>query len=211
MSVYRGPVCKLCRREKRKLFLKGSRCLTAKCSVEKRAYPPGQHGGGRFRESEYSIQLREKQKVKRTVFMTEKQFRRFFGLAEKMEGPTGQNLLICLERRLDHIVKRLGIASSIQLARQLVLHGHIELNGRVTTIPSCMLDEGDKVAVRGKSRDLEIIKNSLEENQPLGLPDWLEFDTEKLSGAVKRFPTRQEITLAGGDIQENLIVELYSK
>lgn len=211
MSVYRGAVCKLCRREKRKLFLKGPRCLTAKCSVEKRDYPPGQHGRGRFRESEYSLQLREKQKVRRTVSMTEKQFRRFYSISEKMDGPTGENLLINLERRLDHIVRRLGLSNGILQARQLVLHRHITVNGRITNIPSYMVNEGDEIAVREKSREMEVFKNALEENQSLGLPDWLELDTEKLVGRVKRFPTRDEITLAGGDIQENLIVELYSK
>ncbi|NLB35318.1 MAG: 30S ribosomal protein S4 [Elusimicrobia bacterium] len=211
MSVYRGAVCKLCRRERRKLFLKGSRCLTAKCAIEKRDYPPGQHGRGRFRESEYNLQLREKQKVKRTLFMTEKQFRRFYAIAEKMEGSTGENLLINLERRLDNIVKRLGLASGIQQARQLVLHRNIMVNGRVTNIPSYMVNEGDVIAVREKSRELEVIKSALEENQSIGVPDWLTFDADKMTGEVNRFPTRDEITLAGGDIQENLIAELYSK
>jgi small subunit ribosomal protein S4 len=211
MSVYRDSVCKLCRREKRKLFLKGQRCFTAKCSVEKRAYAPGQHGQMNYRETEYARQLREKQKVKRTVFMNERQFRRFFDIADKESGPTGENLLMELECRLDNIVKRLGFASSILQARQLVLHRHIRLNSRICNVPSCIVKEGDEISVDEKSKDLEIIKKSLEESEGAGVPDWLGLDTSVMTGTVKRKPTREEITLAGGDIKESLIVELYSK
>lgn len=212
MSVYRGPVCRLCRREGRKIFLKGTRCYTAKCSQDKRSFPPGQHGQSRFfMKKEYGIQLREKQKVKRTVFMTEKQFKRFFNIAEREKGPTGVNLLVSLECRLDNIVKRLGFSTSILQARQIISHRHIQVNGRLCDIPSYVVKEGDKISVGEKSRDYEIIKNSLKENETLGVPGWLEVDVSSLTGTVKRKPTREEITLSAGDIQENLIVELYSK
>ena len=211
--IYRGPVCKLCRREGVKLFLKANRCVTAKCSLEKRKYAPGQHGQGRFRRSsgEYGIQLREKQKVKRAVLMTEKQFRKFFRKAEKEEGPTGANLLIKLECRLDNVLRRLGFTESIVLARQMVLHRHVKINDRICNIPSYIIKEGDEISIKEKSRDLDIIKDTLSESESIGPPDWLELDTVKLKGTVKRKPTRDEITIVGGDIQENLIVELYSK
>jgi small subunit ribosomal protein S4 len=210
-AVYRGAVCKLCRREGRKLFLKGPRCLTAKCSIEKRKYAPGQHGQARSRVTEYGIQLREKQKVKRTVFMTEKQFRKFFKEADKAEGATGENLLIKLESRLDNVVKGLGFAESILQARQVVLHRMIKINGRICNIPSYIVKEGDKISVNQKCKDYEIIKKAQEELEGTGLPEWLEVDSTSLTGTMLRKPTRDEVSLAGGDIKENLIVELYSK
>jgi small subunit ribosomal protein S4 len=210
-AVYRGAVCKLCRREQKKLFLKGERCMTAKCSLEKRPYAPGHHGQRRGRVSEYGLQLREKQRVKRSVFMTEKQFRKFFSVAEKETGPTGENLLIKLESKLDNVVKRLGIAESILQSRQIVLHGMIKVNGRVCNIPSYVVLEGDKISVKEKCKDYEIIKKALEESASHGLPEWLAFDTSVLTGSMLRKPTRDEITLVGGDIKENLIVELFSK
>ncbi len=210
MSRYRDAVCKLCRREKKKLFLKGSRCITAKCSLDKKNYPPGFHGKRRTRETEYSVQLREKQSVKRSVFMTEKQFLIFFKKAEKEEGATGQNLLIKLECRLDNVVRRLGFASSIPQARQFVGHRHFKVNGKICNIPSYIVRKNDKITVKEKSSDFESIKNSLEKNSQTP-PDWLKFNFSKMEGIMKRQPTREEVTLAGGDIKENLIVELYSK
>ncbi|MDA3792852.1 MAG: 30S ribosomal protein S4 [Elusimicrobia bacterium] len=211
MAVYRGPVCKLCRREGVKLFLKGDRCLSAKCSLEKKEYPPGQHGQGRIRKSEFGKQLREKQKVKRSVLMTEKQFRIFFKEADSEEGPTGANLLIKLETRLDNVVQRLKFGASIKQARQLVLHRHIEVNSAICNIPSYTVKEGDKISIRKKSREINLIKDNLEENEDAVLPEWIERDSSKISGKVLRKPTREEVTLVGGDIEENLIVELYSK
>ncbi|MGM0441126.1 MAG: 30S ribosomal protein S4 [Elusimicrobiota bacterium] len=211
MAVYNGPVCKLCRREGEKLFLKGKRCHTAKCSLEKREYAPGQHGQYRFRQSEYGRQLREKQKVRRSTFMTEKQFKKFFEQADNEEGATGSNLLVKLESRLDNVVRLLGFAVSILQARQLVNHRHITVNGRVCSISSYVVQEDDKIAVKKSDRDLEVIKNSLEESEEVELPEWLERDSSSMTGKVKRLPNREEVSLVGGDIEENLIVELYSK
>ncbi|MFH1414934.1 MAG: 30S ribosomal protein S4 [Elusimicrobiota bacterium] len=211
MAVYRGAVCKLCRREKKKLYLKGQRCLTAKCSYEKRQYPPGQHGQRRGKITEYGIQLREKQELKRTVFMTEKQFRIFFRKAEKEEGPTGENLLIKLECRIDNVVRRLGLASSIMQARQMVLHKMIKVNGKICNVSSSVVKEGDTISVAEKYKKIEVIKKSLEDAESTGLPEWLNLDTAILQGTVLRKPTRDEISLVGGDVKENLIVELYSK
>ncbi|MFC2061974.1 30S ribosomal protein S4 [Elusimicrobiota bacterium] len=211
MSVYRDAVCKLCRREKIKLFLKGNRCLTAKCAVEKRKYAPGQHGQERYRETEYGIQLREKQKVKRSLLMTEKQFRKFFKAADREEGPTGTNLLVKLECRLDNIIRRLGFSISIVQARQLVLHRHVKVNGKICNIPSYIVKEGDEISIKAKSKEIGSIKDSLEDSETVGPPEWLELNTSNLTGKVVRKPVRDEITLVGGDIKENLIVELYSK
>ncbi len=211
MSVYRGSVCKLCRRERKKLFLKGTRCLTAKCSYEKRQYPPGFHGQRRGRVTEYSIQLREKQTVKRSVSMTEKQFKKFFKKADKETGPTGNNLLIKIESRIDNVVKRLGFASSIRQARQMVVHRIFKINGKICNIPSYVVQVGDKISVNEKHTKIEIIKNSLNDAEGGVLPEWLELDTSALTGTMLRKPTRDEISLVGGDIKENLIVELYSK
>ncbi|MGM0568002.1 MAG: 30S ribosomal protein S4 [Elusimicrobiota bacterium] len=212
-AVYRGPVCKLCRREGKKIFLKGSRCKTAKCSFEKKEYPPGQHAGSaRFsRPSGYGIQLREKQKVRRSVQMTEKQFKRFFSIAEKTPGPTGANLLILLESRLDNVIRRMGFSLSINEARQMINHCHVKVNGRVCNIASYVVSPGDRIAFKEKSVNLEAVKASVEENEGMPSPEWLKTDTAKRSGEVIRLPERDEITLCSGDISENLIVELYSK
>ncbi len=213
MSVYRKAVCKLCRREGEKLFLKGGRCRTAKCSLEKKEYPPGQHasGSGRFRQSGYGIQLREKQKVRRSVQMTEKQFKRFFGIAEKTPGPTGANLLIMLESRLDNLLRLAGFSLSIKEARQIINHQHIAVNGTICNISSYLTLPGDVITVKEKSRNLESIKKSLEESEGLPSAEWFNADTADRKVEVIRMPTREEITLCGGDIKENLIVELYSK
>ncbi len=185
--------------------------MTAKCSVEKRSYPPGLHGNARTRVTEYGLQLREKQRVKRSCFMSEKQFRRFFNISDKEEGPTGANLLINLECRLDNVVRQLGYAESILQARQRVLHGHIKVNGKRMNIPSYIVKEADEVTVNEKSKDIEKIKESLEKSGKTEPPEWIERDSSVLKGKIKRKPSREEITIGGGDIKENLIVELYSK
>ncbi len=211
-AVYRGPVCKLCRREGEKLFLKGKRCATAKCSIEKREYPPGQHGSsGRYRKSGYGLQLREKQKVKRTVQMTEKQFRKFFGIAEKQPGPTGANLLILLETRLDNVLRLMGFSLSIKQARQIINHGHVLVNSKICNISSYVVKQGDLISIRGKSSDIEPVKDSIEESEKMPQPEWFKSDTAARKGEILRMPTRDEITLCGGEVSENLIVELYSK
>lgn len=211
MADYDGPVCKLCRRESVKLFLKGERCHSAKCSLEKREYAPGQHGQYRFRQSEYGRQLREKQKVRRSTFMSEEQFKKFFEEAANEEGATGSNLLIKLECRLDNVVRLLGFGTSILQARQLVNHRHITVNNRVCSIPSYIVQEDDEIAVKKSDRDLEVVKDSLEESEDTELSEWLERDSSTMTGKIKRIPEREEITLVGGDIEENLIVEYYSK
>ena len=211
-AVYRGPVCKLCRREGEKLFLKGKRCNTAKCAIERREYPPGLHGTSRrFRPSGYGIQLREKQKVRRSVQMTEKQFRKFFALADKKQGPTGANLLTMLESRLDNVLRLTGFSISIKKARQLINHGHVKINGQTCTVSSRIVEPGDTVSIKPKSRDMEAVKMSLEESENMPAPEWIKVNRGQVSGEILRVPTREEITLCGGDISENLIVELYSK
>jgi small subunit ribosomal protein S4 len=198
----------MCRREGMKLFLKGERCFTDKCAIERRNYPPGQHGQGRHKFSEYSIQLREKQKVKRIYGVLERQFRRYFHQAERSRTVTGETLLVLLERRLDNIVYRLGFANSRSEARQLVRHGHFSVNGKKVTIPSYLVGQGDRVAARERSRKVARIVDSLELSQRRGIPDWLELDREGFTGVVKTFPQRAELTMP---INETLIVELYSK
>jgi small subunit ribosomal protein S4 len=201
-------VCRMCRREGMKLFLKGERCFTDKCAIERRNYPPGQHGQGRHKFSEYSIQLREKQKVKRIYGVFEAQFRRYFALAERSRGVTGETLLTTLERRLDNIVFRLSFANSRAEARQLVRHGHFKVNGRKVTIPSFLVNAGDKVTVRERSQKVARIVEALELSQRRGVPDWLEIDREGFTGTVKMLPQRADLTMP---INERLIVELYSK
>jgi small subunit ribosomal protein S4 len=203
-----ASVCRLCRREGMKLFLKGERCFTDKCAIERRNYPPGQHGQGRHKFSEYSIQLREKQKVKRIYGVFERQFRRYFHMAERQKGVTGENLLISLERRLDNIVYRMSFANSRAEARQLILHGHFAVNGRTVTIPSYLVSPGDRVMVREKSQKIARIVEALELSQRRGVPEWLEVSREAFAGTVKTLPQRAELTMP---INEKLIVELYSK
>jgi len=209
MARYNGPVCKLCRREKTKLFLKGDRCYTDKCALEKKETLPGQHGTLRRRRlSEYGLQLREKQKVRRIYGIMEKQFRNYFQKAERKKGITGENLLRALESRLDNTVYRLGFAPSRKTARQLVRHGHFQVNERKVNIPSYQVKPRDVVKVREKSRDLAIIHDSLKAVDRLGKLSWLRVDKAKLEGEVLDLPTREQIP---EPITEKLIVELYSK
>jgi len=208
VARYTGPVCRLCRREDLKLFLKGDRCYTDKCSYERRAYPPGQHGQGRKRRSDYGEQLREKQKVRRTYGILEKQFRGYYEKANRMKGVTGENLLKLLERRLDNVVYRLGFASTRQEARQLVLHRHFTLNGHKANIPSMLLKPGDVVEVIEKSRKVVKVVEALGAVDRRGVPSWLEVDKEAFKGVFRDMPVREELTMP---VREQLIVELYSK
>ncbi len=207
MSRYTGPVCRLCRREGTKLFLKGDRCYTNKCSVGRRAYPPGQHGQGRKKASEYGTQLREKQKLRRIFGVHEAQFARYFSIAEKKRGVTGENLLAVLELRLDNVVYRLGMAESRPQARQLVRHGHFAVDGKKVSIPSYEVRPGDEIAVRQSSRAMEHFKAVAESATPT-LPAWISLSEDHFSGKVLSVPSRDQIDL---DIQEHLIVEYYSK
>lgn len=208
MARYTGPSCRLCRRENTELFLKGDRCYTDKCAIKRRNYPPGQHGQGRSKTSDYGVQLREKQKVKRMYGLLEKQFRGYFERADRMKGVTGTNLLTLLERRLDNVVYRLGFASSRAESRQLVSHGHFTLNGRKATIPSIQVKTGDRVELREKSQKVAQINESLDAVVRRGIPQWLELERDAFKGTVKVLPVREDITTP---IQEQLIVELYSK
>ena len=208
MARYTESVCRLCRRENLKLFLKGERCYSDKCAIERRNYPPGQHGQARPKFSEYSIQLREKQKVKRIYGLLENQFRRTFAEAARSKGITGETLLVLLERRLDNSTYRLGFASSRAEARVLVRQGHILVNGKKVNIPSYSVRVGDVISVKEKSRQMTRVLTALEGAQRRGVPDWAELDREAFSGRIKLFPTRSDITMP---INEKLIVELYSK
>ena len=208
MARYTDAVCRLCRREGTKLFLKGDRCFSAKCGIEKRAYPPGQHGQGRARFSDYGVQLREKQKVKRMYGLLENQFARTMKRASRMRGRAGENLLILLERRLDNVVFRMGFATSRSEARQLVCHGHFLVNGCKVTIPSLNVKPGAKIAVKEKSRKVARIAGALEALEGRSVPQWVEIDKENFEGTVKSLPAREDITMP---IQEQLIVELYSR
>ena len=208
MARYTGADCKLCRREGSKLFLKGDRCYSDKCAMERRPYPPGDAGKKRPRESEYRIQLREKQKAKRIYGLLEKQFRGYYEIANRQPGVTGENLLRILESRLDNTVYRLGFAKSRDEARQQVRHGHITVNGRRVDIPSYRVRPGDLVAVADKAKDMLVIQTSLISSEHIEVPGWLEVDIEKLQGSVLNLPQRDQIDL---DINEQLIVELYSK
>jgi small subunit ribosomal protein S4 len=208
VANYRGPVCRLCRREGVKLFLKGTRCMTEKCAIERRSYPPGQHGQGRQRVSEYSAQLREKQKLKRIYGLQERQFRGVFGKAERRAGITGDQLLILLERRLDNVVYRLGFASSRKQARQLVNHGHFTLNGRRITVPGYFVKAGDVIQVRDRSRELVPIRTALDAVDGRGMPAWVELDKDAFKGLVKALPAKEEIALP---VNEQMVVELYSR
>lgn len=208
MARYRDSVCRLCRREGLKLFLKGERCYTDKCAIERRNYPPGQHGQGRSKFSEYAVQLREKQKIKRTYGLLEGQFRRYFEKAERSKGITGENLLILLERRLDNMVYRMGFATSRAEARQLVRHGHFRVDGRKVNIPSFLVKTGQTVSIRERSQKVERIVSALEQAERRGVPEWLEVNKETFSAHVKAMPTRAELTMP---FNEQLVVELYSK
>ena len=209
MARYTGPVCRLCRREDMKLFLKGERCYTDKCGYERRSYPPGQHGQNRRRKrSDYGEQLREKQKVKRIYGIAERQFRGYYRRAIRMKGNSGGNLVQLLERRLDNVVYRMGFASDHAEARQLVRHGHFTVNGKKVNIPSYLVRAGDVVAVREKSRKVKRIEESLGAVERRGVPQWLELDKDKFSGRIKGMPSREDFTMP---IREQLIVELYSK
>ena len=208
MARYTESVCRLCRRENLKLFLKGERCYTDKCAIERRNYPPGEHGQGRPKFSEYSIQLREKQKVKRIYRLMESQFRRTFDQASRIKGITGETLLVFLERRLDNVTYRLGFASSRAEARLLVRHGHILVNGKRLNIPSYQVRVGDAISVKEQSRQMARILTAMEGVQRRGVPDWAELDRDNCSGRIKILPTRSDITMP---INEKLIVELYSK
>ncbi len=209
MARFTGPVCKLCRREGEKLFLKGTRCLSAKCSFDKRSYVPGQHGvTQRAKLSEYGIQLREKQKVKRIYGIMEAQFRNYFERATRQKGISGETLLKLLERRLDNVVYRLGFASSRKSARQLILHRHFKVNGRVVNVPSYLLRPNDVIEVREKSRKLSTIHESMKRIKDDAMLPWLSLDKAKMQGVFMDIPARQDIPI---NVQENLIVELYSK
>jgi small subunit ribosomal protein S4 len=208
MARYSDAVCRLCRREGTKLFLKGDRCFSPKCAIDRRGYPPGQHGQGRARFSDYGVQLREKQKVKRMYGLLENQFVRTMRRASRMKGRAGENLLILLERRLDNVVFRMGFATSRAEARQLVRHGHFSVDGRRATIPSMILKPGAKVAVVEKSRKVARIAGALEALEGRSVPQWLETNKDGFEGTVKAMPVREDITMP---IQEQLIVELYSR
>ncbi|HEY3307128.1 MAG TPA: 30S ribosomal protein S4 [Desulfuromonadaceae bacterium] len=208
MARYTGPSCRMCRRENMELFLKGDRCYTDKCAIKRRNYPPGQHGQARVKISAYGVQLREKQKVRRIYGLLEKQFRSYFAEADRLKGVTGENLLSLLERRLDNVIYRLGFASSRSESRQLVRHGHFTLNGKKVNIPSIQLKSGDLIELREKSRKVSSINDSLEAVVRRGIPQWLELDRDAFKGSLKGLPVREDITTP---IQEQLIVELYSK
>jgi len=208
VARYRAAVCRLCRREGLKLFLKGERCYTDKCSIERRNYPPGEHGQARPKFSEYAVQLREKQKLRRMYGLLEGQFRRYFEMADRAKGVTGETLLQLLERRLDNITYRLGFATSRAEARQLVRHGHFVVNGRKTDVPSFLVRAGDTIGLRERSRQIGRIKESMDLAQRRGVADWLEMNPETFTGTIKMLPTRADLTMP---INEKLVVELYSK
>lgn len=208
MGRYLGPDCKLCRRAGEKLFLKGTRCYTPKCAIERRNFPPGIHKQARASLSDYAVRLKEKQKVKRMYGLLERQFRRYFTLAEKQKGAPGLNLLRLLERRLDNIVYLLGLGLSRAQARQITRHGHILVNGRKVNIPSFSVKVGDVIEVNSKAKEYAILKDNLEITKDRPVPSWMEFDRNKLSARVLRLPNREDIPAS---IQENLIVELYSR
>lgn len=211
MARYTGPVCKHCRREGQKLFLKGKRCHTEKCAIERRNYPPGQHGLARARRrrmSDYAIQLREKQKVRRTYGLLEEQFRNLYRRASQEKGITGENLIVALETRLDNVVHRLGFASSRKSARQLVRHRHILVDSRIVDIPSFVVEPGMEIAVKRASRELPVVKEAADAASSEGVLSWLSADHKSLTGRMVERPSRADIPLA---VEEQLIVELYSK
>ena len=206
MAKLIGPSCRQCRREGCKLFLKGDRCTSKKCAFERRQSLPGQHGAARKRVTEYGLQLREKQKVKRAYGILEKQFRKYYEEAERMKGVTGENMLSLIERRLDNVVYRMGIGASRSECRQIVNHGHITVNGRRVNIPSFIVKPGDIIAIKENKRDLQMFKDL--KGMKIIMPKWLEFNSEKLEGKILALPSREDIDL---NIKEHLIIELYSR
>lgn len=209
MANHMGSDCRICRRENVKLFLKGDRCYSDKCAFDRRSYPPGEHGERRGRKiSDYGIQLREKQKIKRIYGLSEKQFHLFFERADRQKGITGANLLVALERRLDNVVYRLGFANSRTQARQLVQHRHFLVNGKKVNIPSLLVRVGDVVEVRERSRKIQLIQDSLDAVVRRGVPQWLDLEKDNLKGVIKSLPVREDLTMP---MQEQLVVELYSK
>ncbi len=208
MARYTGSVCRLCRRENQKLFLKGDRCYTDKCAFERRGYPPGQHGQGRIKFSEYGLQLREKQKMKRIYGLLETPFRNLFKKADRMKGITGSNLLSMLERRFDNVIYRAGLANSRSEARHLVRHGHFAINGHRVNIPSYLVDKGDLIETREKSKKVAKIGGALEAVKRREIPQWLELDVASMKARIRDLPSRDDVT---APIQERLVVELYSK
>jgi small subunit ribosomal protein S4 len=207
MARYTGPVCRLCRRERMKLFLKGTKCETTRCPIERRPYPPGMHGRGRIRESEYLFQLREKQKARRIYGLLEKQFKLIYNKANKQPGVTGENLLRLLELRVDNVVFRAGFASSRSQARQFVRHGHVSVDGERVTIPSYTLKKGQAVSLRERARKMIVVRHNVD-TLDRGVPQWLEVDVPELKATVRDLPVREQIDIP---VREQLIVELYSK
>lgn len=208
MANYRGPVCRICRREGVKLFLKGTRCMTDKCAIERRSYPPGQHGQSRSRATDYSMQLREKQKLRRMYGVQESQFLGIFKRAERQAGVTGENLLALLERRLDNVVYRSGLALSRKQARQFVTHGHILVNGRKTDVPSYTTGVGDVIQVRPRSLELLAIKAAVEVTESWPMVTWIDCDRAALKGTIRALPAKDDI---GAPVNEQVVVELYSR
>lgn len=208
MANYRGPVCRICRREGVKLFLKGTRCMTDKCAIERRSYPPGQHGQSRSRATDYSMQLREKQKLRRMYGVQERQFLGIFKRAERQAGVTGENLLALLERRLDNVVYRSGLALSRKQARQFVTHGHILVNGRKTDVPSYTTGVGDVIQVRPRSLELLAIKAAVEVTESWPMVTWIDCDRAALKGTILALPAKDDI---GAPVNEQVVVELYSR
>ena len=208
MARYTDAVCRLCRRENMKLHLKGERCYSDKCAVDRRNYAPGQHGRRKSKIQGYGIQLREKQKVRRIYGVYERQFRRLFSIAAQQKGITGESLLVMLERRLDNVVRRLGFASSGAQARQLVSHGHIQVNDKRVSIPSYQVRQGETITLREKARSNSFVTASIEAARSRGVPGWLELDGEAIKGTILAMPTKEDVNLP---VQEQLIVELYSK
>jgi small subunit ribosomal protein S4 len=207
MARYTGPVCRLCRRERMKLFLKGAKCDTMRCPVERKPYPPGQHGRGRIRDSEYLLQLREKQKCRRIYGMLEKQFRNLYALAAREKGITGENLLRMLEQRLDNVVFRAGFSASRNQARQFVRHGHVNVNGKRVTIPSYMVKKGDVIELGAKAQKMIVVRHNLD-TIDRAVPMWLEVEASSHKATVRELPMREQIDIP---VREQLIVELYSK
>jgi small subunit ribosomal protein S4 len=207
MARYTGAVCRLCRRERMKLFLKGTKCETMRCPIERRPYPPGQHGRGRVRDSEYLLQLREKQKARRIYGLLEKQFKLIYEKANRQDGITGENLLRLLELRIDNAVFRAGFASSRNQSRQFVRHGHISVNGKRVTIPSYVLRKGDVISVRDKARKMIVIRHNIDTLDRIA-PQWLDVNSGEFEATVRDLPLREQIDIP---VREQLIVELYSK